>query len=88
MSGSTRPSFFSVSYAVYQCRTKLFLPTRECTKAHLAGRKIFFGAMVAEGIVASIWAAAVICFLGGMENFQNYMADNGNSAAVVVKNIS
>ena len=44
--------------------------------------------MVAEGIVASIWAAAAICFFGGMENFQNYMADNGNSAAVVVKNIS
>ena len=59
-----------------------------CIKTEADGRKIFFGAMVAEGIVASIWAAAAICFFGGMENFQNYMADNGNSAAVVVKNIS
>ena len=59
-----------------------------CIKSEADSRKIFFGAMVAEGVVASIWAAAAICFFEGMEGFQGFMAENGNSAAVVVKNIS
>ncbi len=59
-----------------------------CIKSESDSRKVFFGAMVAEGVVASIWAAAAICFFNGMEGFQSFMAENGNSAAVVVKNIS
>ena len=59
-----------------------------CIKTEKDGRRVFFGAMVAEGIVASIWAAAAMCFFGGLEEFHKYMAENGNSAAAVVKLIS
>ncbi|MDO5571493.1 MAG: carbon starvation protein A [Bacteroidales bacterium] len=59
-----------------------------CIKNEKDGRKVFFGAMVAEGIVATIWAAAGMSFFGGMDNFHSFMADNGNSAAIVVSKIS
>ncbi|MEG2946946.1 MAG: carbon starvation protein A [Bacteroidales bacterium] len=59
-----------------------------CIKTERDGRKVFFGAMVAEGIVATIWAAAAMCFFGGMDDFQGFMAANNNSAAEVVKHIS
>ena len=49
-----------------------------CIKTEKDGRRVFFGAMVAEGIVASIWAAAAMCFFGGLEEFHKYMAENGN----------
>ena len=50
---------------------------------------MFFGAMVAEGIVASIRAAAAMCFFGGLVEFHKYMAENGiSSAAVVTLNLS
>lgn len=33
-----------------------------CMKNEKYGRPIFYGAMVTEGIVALIWAAAATCF--------------------------
>jgi carbon starvation protein CstA len=36
-----------------------------CTSSEKEGRKIFYGAMVAEGIVALIWAAAAMTFFQG-----------------------
>jgi carbon starvation protein CstA len=59
-----------------------------CLKNEGDGRKIFFGAMVAEGIVALIWAAAAMCFFGNLGSFQSFMAQHGNSAAIVVDAIS
>jgi carbon starvation protein CstA len=59
-----------------------------CIKTEADGRKVFFGAMVVEGIVALIWAAAAMSFFGGMESFQGYMAEHANSTADVVKEIS
>ncbi|MEG1585629.1 MAG: carbon starvation CstA family protein, partial [Bacteroidales bacterium] len=59
-----------------------------CIKTEKDGRKVFFGAMVVEGIVATIWAAAAMCFFGGMDDFQGFMASHNNSAAEVVKHIS
>ena len=59
-----------------------------CIKTEADGRKVFFGAMVAEGIVALIWAAAAMSFFGGMDGFQGFMAEHNNSAAEVVKHIS
>ena len=51
-----------------------------CIKNEKYGRPVFYGAMVAEGIVALIWAAAATYYFG--EN------GVGNSASVVVMDIS
>lgn len=59
-----------------------------CIKTECDGRKVFYGAMVAEGCVALIWAAAGMAFFGGIEQFQLFMTENANSAALAVDNIS
>ncbi len=59
-----------------------------CIKTECDGKKVFFGAMVVEGCVALIWAAAGMAFFGGMESFHGFMAENGNSAALAVESIS
>lgn len=59
-----------------------------CLKNEKLARPIFYGAMVAEGIVALIWAAAAIAFTGGYEELSNYMAAHGNSAGALVEEIS
>lgn len=59
-----------------------------CIRSEKDGRRVFFGAMVAEGIVATIWAAAGMCFWDGMEGFHTFMASHNNSAAMVVDQIS
>lgn len=51
-------------------------------------RPVFYGAMVAEGIVALIWAAATIAFTGGYEGIGEYMADPTHSPGTLVKEIS
>lgn len=50
-----------------------------CLKNEKLARPIFYGAMVAEGIVALIWAAAAIAFAGGHEELSQYMADYAKS---------
>lgn len=54
------------------------------TNEHLA-RPIFYGAMVAEGIIALIWAAAAITFFHGTDNL--FAAMNANGAGGVVYKI-
>lgn len=58
-----------------------------CLKNEQLAQPVFYGAMVAEGIVALIWAAAAIAFTGGYEELGAYMA-NGKTAGVLVKEIS
>ncbi|MDE5912363.1 MAG: carbon starvation protein A [Muribaculaceae bacterium] len=58
-----------------------------CLKNERLARPVFYGAMVAEGIVALIWAAAAIAFTGGYEGLSAYMAE-GKSAASLVHDIS
>ena len=53
-----------------------------CLKNEKLARPIFFGAMVAEGIVALIWAAATIAFIG------SYDAIGDFKPAVLVNDIS
>lgn len=48
------------------------------------GRRVFYGAMIAEGYVALIWAAAAMTFFGGLEG----LAAQGGKAAVIVNEIS
>lgn len=59
-----------------------------CMKNERLARPVFYGAMVTEGIVALIWAAAAIAFTGGYEKLGEYMAAHGNSAGALVKEIS
>ncbi len=50
------------------------------------GRPIFYGAMIAEGIVACIWATAAMAYFGGPEQL-NAMADSGSTPAIIVNAI-
>lgn len=50
-----------------------------CIKNEREGRKVFFGSMIAEGIIALIWAAAAMTFFGGTEG----LAAAGGAAVVV-----
>lgn len=59
-----------------------------CLKSEKLARPIFYGAMVAEGIVALIWAAAAIAFTGGYEGLNQYFATHGGGAAPLVNDIS
>ena len=59
-----------------------------CLKNERMARSVFYGAMVAEGIVALIWAAATIAFTGGYEGLADYMAQDGHSAGSLVSDIS
>ena len=54
-----------------------------CLKNERLARPIFYGAMVAEGIVALIWAAAAIAFTGGYQGLNDYMADGGTAGSLV-----
>lgn len=55
-----------------------------CIKNEKEGRKVFYGAMVIEGVVALIWAAISMSFFGGIRELGEVMvAQNGNAAWVV-----
>lgn len=51
-------------------------------KKESEGRKVFYGAMIAEGIIALIWAAAGMTFYGGTGGMQEAL-DAGGPAGVV-----
>lgn len=59
-----------------------------CLPDEKLGRRVFYGAMIAEGIVAMIWAAAGLAFFGGVRELNSVMADHGNNAAWAVNEIS
>lgn len=54
-----------------------------CMKNEKLARPVFYGAMVAEGIVALIWAAAAIAFTSGYEGLNSYMAEGGTAGSLV-----
>lgn len=57
-----------------------------CMSNEKYGRPIFYGAMIAEGVVACIWATAAMAYFGGPEQL-NIMADSGNTPAIIVNAI-
>lgn len=61
-----------------------------CLTNERQGRWIFYGAMVAEGILALIWAAAAGTFFGSIEGLQAFAAAHPgeNIAALLVDKIS
>ena len=51
-------------------------------------RPVFFGAMIAESIIALIWAAIAMAFFGGVSELNTALAAHGNDAAWVVDQIT
>lgn len=54
-----------------------------CLKNEKLARPIFYGAMVAEGVVALVWAAAAIAFTGGYDGLHEYMQTHSGAGALV-----
>lgn len=59
-----------------------------CLKNEKLARPVFYGAMVAEGLVALIWAAATIAYCGGYDGLMDYMGVSGHESATLVNDIS
>ncbi|MCR4911945.1 MAG: carbon starvation protein A [Bacilli bacterium] len=56
----------------------------KCIKSEKEGRQVFYGAMVAEGIIALIWAAAAMAFyhVDGAEGWSQLAVIGGSSKSV------
>lgn len=59
-----------------------------CVTNEKHGRKVFYGAMITEGVVALIWAAISMSFFGGVRELNDMMTTNSGNAAVIVNDIS
>ncbi len=60
-----------------------------CLKNERQGRRVFYGAMIAEALVALIWAAAAMSFFGSVGGLNEFVqAHEKNPAAVAVKEIA
>ena len=59
-----------------------------CVTSETLARPIFFGAMIAESVIALIWAAVAMAFFGGVEGLNGWMAENDNDAGLAVSTIS
>ena len=53
-----------------------------CIKQEKDGRKVFYGAMIAESVIALVWAAAGVAFYGATGGLQQALADLGQSGVV------
>ncbi len=60
-----------------------------CIPDENCGRGIFYGAMIAEGLIALVWATAGMSFFyNSGTNLFDFLAANNNNAGVVVNTIS
>ncbi|MGQ8337942.1 carbon starvation CstA family protein [Sunxiuqinia sp. A32] len=59
-----------------------------CVTNEKYGRRVFYGAMITEGVVALIWAAISMSFFGGIHELNEVMNANSGNAAFVVNEIS
>ena len=59
-----------------------------CITNEKLGRRIFYGAMISEGIVAMIWAAIGMTFYGGIRELNDVMTTQQGNAAYLVNEIS
>lgn len=53
-----------------------------CLKKEKDGRKVFYGAMIAESVIALVWAAAGVAFYGATGGLQNALSELGQSGVV------
>lgn len=54
-----------------------------CLKNERLARPVFYGAMVAEGLVALIWAAATIAFMGSYDKLAAFINEGGTAGQLV-----
>ena len=54
-----------------------------CMGNERLGRKIFFGAMIAEGLIALVWCTLGLSFYEGAEGLRQALGSSGNAALVV-----
>jgi len=59
-----------------------------CITSEKYGRRVFYGAMITEGVVALIWAAIGMSFYGGVKELNGVMTANQGNAAFIVNEIS
>ncbi len=59
-----------------------------CLKNENQGRKVFYGAMITEGVVALIWATISMSIFGGVHELNDIMNEHQGNAAWVVNEIS
>jgi len=59
-----------------------------CITNERLGRRVFYGAMITEGVVALVWAAIGMSFYGGMKELNDVMNANQGNAAYIVNEIS
>ena len=54
-----------------------------CMTKESYGRRVFYGSMIAEGVIAMIWAAAGMAFFNGVGGLSEVLATGGGPAGVV-----
>lgn len=59
-----------------------------CITNEKLGRRVFYGAMITESVVAMIWATISMSFFGGIRELNGVMAEHQGNAAWVVNVIS
>ncbi len=59
-----------------------------CVNNEKECRMVFYGAMIAESVIALIWAAAAMAFFGGAGELAAALSAHGNDAAWAVNTIS
>lgn len=53
-----------------------------CIKSEKHGRRVFYGAMIAESVIALVWAAAGVAFYGTTGGLQQALSEMGQSGVV------
>ena len=59
-----------------------------CMTNENQSRSIFFGSMIAESIIALIWAAIGMAFWGGADGLNGAIAEFGGNAALMIREIT
>ena len=54
----------------------------KCITSEKAGRKVFYGAMIIESVIALVWAAAGVAFYGSTQLLSEALASHGQSGTV------
>jgi len=54
----------------------------KCITSEKQGRKVFYGAMLSESVIALVWAAGGVAFYGTTGGLQNALTELGQSGAV------
>ena len=59
-----------------------------CMKSERDGRRVFYGAMISESVIALVWAAAGVAFYGATGGLQQALTDLGQSGVVYEISVS